>query len=331
MIRVLPAALLAACNFDQDPDGKYTPPQGDGDSPEVVSGYVCAPSGLTLPLAYVYIPIDENADGVEDFRYETKSDDYGSFEFENLPAGTYTLHVVKGSYDIVTEFEYDGVDRLNLGGQCIDVGDLKLAVVDGDWDSIEEILEYLGFPFELYSADAGQALVADAAALAEYDAVFLNCGSAYDGWSGAATAGLRDYAFAGGKVYASDWAYIMIERAFPDMVHFVNEEDSFGSPKVGNVGTVHGQVLDSVLKDVMGDEVELYYQLGQWVVADGVGGESSVLLQGSPSTSGGSLLDAPLTIRAPEGKGSALYTTFHNESQATADAKQILFEFVLNL
>ena len=63
MIRVIPAALLlAACKFDEDPDGKYVPPTDQGDSPEIVSGYVCAPSGLTLPYAYVYIPVDENGD-----------------------------------------------------------------------------------------------------------------------------------------------------------------------------------------------------------------------------------------------------------------------------
>jgi hypothetical protein len=329
MIRVLPAALFAACNLDRDPDGKYVPPTDQGDSPEIVSGYVCAPSGLTLPWAYVYIPIDEDADGVEDFRYETNTDDYGVFQFENLPAGTYTLHVVKGSYDIVTEFEYDGVDRMNLGGQCIDVGDLRLAVVDGDWDSIEEILDYLGFPFDFYTADAGEALVTNPDTLAGYDAIFLNCGGSYDAWSPGATTGLRNYALAGGKVYASDWAYVMIERAFPDMVHFHDEE--FAGPKVGNTGTVVGEVIDAPLRDVMGEEVELYYQLGAWVVADGVGEDSLVVVQGDVSTSAGSLVDAPLTIRSPEGKGSALYTTFHNESQATSDAKQILFEFVLNL
>jgi hypothetical protein len=321
--------LLAACNFSADPDGKYVPPEDQGDSPEVVSGYVCAPSGMTLPLAYVYIPIDEDGDGVEDFRYETKSDDRGAFEFDNLPAGTYTLHVVKGSYEVITEFDYTGVDRLNLGGQCIDVGDLKLAVVEGDWDSIEEILDYLGFPYDFYTADAGEALVSDANALAPYDAVFLNCGSSYDGWSPAATTGLHDYVFAGGKVYASDWAYIMIERAFPDMIHFVDEE--FSGPKVGETGMVKAEVLDPALQDVMGDEVDLYYQLGAWVVTDGVGKDSLVMVQGDASTTSGTIPDAPLTIRAPEGKGTALYTTFHNEAQATSDAKEILFEFVLNL
>ena len=151
----------------------------------------------------------------------------------------------------------------------------------------------------------------------------------YDTWSAAATQGLRNYAFGGGRVYASDWAYIMIERAFPDMVHFVDED--FAGPRVGVAGMVKGEVLDPALKDVMGDEVDLYYQLGAWVVADDVGKESSVMVQGDASTDAGSVADAPLTIRAPEGKGSALYTTFHNEAQATSDAKQILFEFVLNL
>jgi hypothetical protein len=113
------------------------------------------------------------------------------------------------------------------------------------------------------------------------------------------------------------------------MVHFHDEE--FAGPKVGNTGTVVGEVIDAPLRDVMGEEVELYYQLGAWVVADGVGEDSLVVVQGDVSTSAGSLVDAPLTIRSPEGKGSALYTTFHNESQATSDAKQILFEFVLNL
>ena len=329
ILRMLPAVLLAACNLDEDPDGKYVPPTEQGDSPEIVSGYVCAPSGLTLPLAYVYIPIDEDGDDVEDFRHETTSDEEGQFEFENLPAGTYTIHIVKGSYDIVSEFEYDGVDRLNLGGQCIDVGELKLAVVDGDYDSIEEILDYLGFPYDFYTADAGAGLVSNAEAIAPYDAVFLNCGGAYSGWSAAAMTGLRSYAMAGGKVYASDWAYITIERAFPDMVRFYGEPN--GSPTIGSVAMVTGAVIDPALREVMGKEVELYYQLPAWVVAEDVGEGSSVIVEGSPPTDAGSLIDAPLTIRAPQGKGSALYTTFHNESQATADAKQILFEFVLNL
>jgi hypothetical protein len=334
MIRVLPAALLAACNYDADPDGEYVPPVSRGDSPEIVSGYVCAPSGMTLPYAYVYIPIDEDDDGVEDFRYETTSGDDGSFEFEDLPAGHYTVHVVKGSYDIVSEFDYTGEDRLNVGGMCIDVGDLSLAVVQGDWDSIQEILDYLGFPYTLYTADQAAGLLSDPVNLAKYDAVFLNCGSVYDSLlatTPTAAPSLRAYAEAGGKVYASDWAYSMIEHAFPEMVHFHGEDDELGNPKVGNVGTVHGKVLDPALESVMGSEVEIYYQLGAWVVVDGVGTGSSVVVQGSPSTSSGTLDGVPLTIRAPQGKGSALYTTFHNEAQATADAKQILFEFVLNL
>ncbi len=158
---MLPAVLLAACDLNADPDGEYVPPTEQGDSPEIVSGYVCAPSGLTLPYAYVYIPIDENGDGVEEFRYETKSDEHGAFEFLDLPAGQYTVHVVKGSYDIVSEIDYSGVDRLNVGAMCLDVGNLRLAVIEGDWDSIQEILDYLGFPYDLYTADQGEAFLSD--------------------------------------------------------------------------------------------------------------------------------------------------------------------------
>jgi hypothetical protein len=329
MIRVLPAVMLAACNLNEDPDGEYVSPAGPGDSPEVISGVVCAPSGMTLPFAYVYIPIDENGDDAEEFRYETTSDDDGAFEFADLPAGHYTVHIEKGSYEIVSEVDYSGVDRLSLGHQCIDVGDLKLAVVEGDWDSIQEILDYLGFPYDKYTADEGEGFLSDPKKLAPYDAVFLNCGAKYDYMGDAAVNALRDYAMAGGKVYASDWAYSMIERAFPDMIHFY-DEDNFGS-KVGSEGHVAGQVLDPLLIDVMGKDIEIFYQLGAWVVADGVGKGSTVVVQGSALTSAGTLEGLPLTIRAPQGKGSALYTTFHNEAQATSDAKQILFEFVLNL
>ena len=59
-----------------------------------------------------------------------------------------------------------------------------------------------------------------------------------------------------------------------------------------------------------------------------------VLVQGDAPINwwygGGEVSSAPLAVRFDKG-GTALYTTFHNETQATIDMEKLLEEIILSL
>jgi hypothetical protein len=88
-----------------------------------------------------------------------------------------------------------------------------------------------------------------------------------------------------------------------------------------------------VIEDVLGSgTARLNYDLDAWAVPEDVGSETEVLVQGVADTIWwDTVTNAPLAVRTHIGEGTALYTSFHNESQVTEDMEAILNEFILSL
>lgn len=307
-----------------------------------VKGRICDPSGGSWVVgALVYVQVDENQDGTDDYRRETTTDGDGRFTLTGLPPGKHTVHVEKGSFTHSFEVTLQG-GMYELGEpECIPPDDVKIAVVTGAYDSIEHVLDRMGFEYDLYDGEyswsgesEGIKLLKNTSQLAQYDIVFLNCGMD-DSWtwsdSGVIGKNLKNFVVAGGSVYASDWAYYTFEVAFPDALSFVGNDNSPGAAYQGDAGTLSAKVLDANFQIALGkNTAQLNYDLAAWAVAESAKGDVDVLLEGTATTYMGSVQKSPLAAYV-QPNGRFVYTSFHNEPQSTGDMDKMLREMILGL
>lgn len=348
------ALLAAACSdYNINPTDKgeddgedVTDEQPDDDIPGDVNtgetgmleGRICDPSGGGWVVgAAVWISLDYNGDGVEDDRIDGETDADGHFLLSGVPMGTHTVYVEKGSFTTTFQVTLEDPGTTTLAEEeCLDATEVTIAVVTGQYDSIQHILDELGLEYDLYNGLNAQYLnlLNDPALMAEYDIIFFNCGMS-DSWQtnkGDIASNVKNYVLEGGSIYSSDWAYFVFESAFPDALDYYGDDNVSGSAYMGNVTHIQADVLDPNIQAIVGGSTaDLTYDLGSWVVPTSAKDTVDVLVKGdAPLVWGSAQKDAPLAVRFHKG-GTALYTTFHNESQITVDMKDILQEIILSL
>lgn len=345
MLRFLPLALLLiGCqeydlqpNTDPngtltdgaDPDGKVPAdvPQGG------ISGRICAPNGSTW-VAGAMVSVEHEFGATATF-----TDGDGWFTLEGIPVGTHTVHVSKGSFEttFVVEVFADQITELPYS-ECIEQGETKIAVVTGQYDDIGAVIDHLGITYDTINGVSNTQYVdflRDPAWMGEYDAIFFNCGMGFD-WETHPDVNdnLRDYIQDGGSIYASDWAYYLVESTWPGQQVFHGDDTILGEAFVGIDGVVDADVLDPVMADLLGsDSAQINYDLGAWAAMVSANGE--VLIEGQYEYSAGAfgptnVRTAPLAYRMSD-NGTVIYTTFHNEQQTTVDMGLILQEIILSL
>ena len=305
-----------------------------------VTGYVCAPSGVKVTGAQVKVKaVDCNGQPV---LLSDMSDGDGNFIIPNVPSGTVTVVVTKGDFSVTYTVQVnDGqvTDAANIVEDiCFPDKQVKLAVVTGNWDMIEDILSKLGLSYDLYDGkfNTSQAigLLTNLGKMNEYDVIFFDCGAEhFDIVAGnpLIQQNLQAYVQAGNSIYASDWAFVYAEFPWPQAIDFYGADNADYGPKVGNAGTITGTVVDVNLQNYLGKaNVTINYDLSMWVVVQAAAGTTGVHIVGNVPQAGGSV---PLMMsHAPYGgTGRVLYTTFHNEFQVTGDMKQILYYLVFEL
>lgn len=329
---------LAACN-----EGQLAPsPIEEGHG--TISGRVCGPQGdVWLADAHVWVVRPDSS------LNETYTDVDGNFTLENVLAGTQTLFIEKGSFSSQQDVEVTEGEATVLTEQtCIDPASAHVAVVTGDWDSIEDILTGAGITdITLYDGMNGtsptdETLLTDLSLMSGYDIIFLNCGQYPASFFTNPTIinNLRSYVDAGGSLYSSDWAYDFVEIAFPEAVDYYGDDNMRNAGAAGVDGPITASVTDAALAAALGrTSVQLNYDLPQWVVPTGASGASRVLVQGNATAFNMStfamepVADAPLAVQFGFGQngGSVVYTSFHNEQQATADMNLILTYMIFEL
>jgi len=303
-----------------------TGPDGNGDSfdPDHLSGYDYAADGET-PVAGALVELTYY--GVLAADYTTTTDTEGEFVFDQeLPDGGALLEASKGGFHAETDVnvpgDFDEDVRLDL-----EIDSSEIAVVPGYFDSIEDILDELGYDYTTLS----DADLADWSNLEPLQMLFLNCGSDTD-WASDADviANLERFVDEGGYLYASDWEWEYIEAVWPDAIEFLDLEGD-GGPLWGEEGTVTGEVMRQELEDYLGSHtVDIYYNLGCWAVILDAGPGTEVLLQGDIEYYDGSAEDAPLMVDFSYGAGKVGYTTFHNEAQLDDQVRTVLVYFIFN-
>ena len=134
----------------------------------------------------------------------------------------------------------------------------------------------------------------------------------------------------GGTLYASDWRYDVVKAAFPEVV----DAASMGE---GLIQEVQAEVVDPGLKDFIGPTVLLKFDLGQWKTAAFAGPNVTTLIRGRYKRQRykddrvGEWAMAPLLVKFTAGKGTVIFTSFHNEKQNSTTEKKLLQYLVFTL
>ncbi len=368
-------AIGCDCGSEDETTGRFGGANDDedtiptcefGDAP--LQGFVLAPDGIThVGGAKVELP---------ELGLETTSDVEGFFAFDLVEGGIQHLKATKGEYvgDASAQICADETNEKDI---IVRPPPHTIAVVPGDYDTVQDVLKGMGFvegtDFDMLTPTD----LEDESKIATYTYLFLNCtAEPYIAPAGSdddadddttdddttdddatdddtvdddavdddtvATSGhggiepldvgmvnenLFNFVQAGGRLYASDWSYAYVEFVWPDAISFPS------NPKIG-LGSyeVLADVVDADLAEHLGKtQIEIFFDLPIWVVMDGVGEGTSILVQGSFETNTVPFEDEPLLVRFDSGEGRVTYTSFHNEAQVTDDVYQLLSYLMFNL
>lgn len=305
-----------------------------------IMGRICAPNGWRyINDAKVSI---EHPWGVA----VTYTDEEGFFILDGIPAGEHVVIVQKGSF--MTQFSVliSPNEVLELASEECLRDDLNIAVVTGEYDHIQSIIDELGVTYTVIdgmfngpTAPHRQFLL-DPAAMEEFDVIFFNCGLNYEALqTDFAFIGnnLREFVENGGSVYTSDWAYFLSERAFPDMVEFRGNDDTLLASATGAAGAVTATVFDAAMQGSLGsDQAQITFDLDVWITAEGAGPGTSTMVYSKYQYWNDTYTklndgEGPLAVKLETAGGRVIFTSFHNEQQVTLDMVTLMEEIIFAL
>ena len=212
---------------------------------------------------------------------------------------------------------------------------LRLAVTPPVYDDMGVLLHGLGKGYAYDDLPMDKLL--DAGSLKPYNVVFFTCGGVPESWLGAEVGvsqrgdeihnpnmevfsklrdALRAFVSEGGTLYASDLRYNQIAMVFPE----------FCSPTLdkGKPQTVQAEVVIPELAKLLGSTVPLEFDKPEWCPAGFAGEGCEVLLKGKFENMEGKQCESPLMVRFHCGKGTVIFTSFHNEKTQGEVAEKLL-------
>lgn len=199
----------------------------------------------------------------------------------------------------------------------------RLAVSRKHYDDMGKLLDELGEGYKYTQLDDFD--LHNTKTLSKYDVVFLTCSTSGNSDKQFQSA-LRDYVMHGGTLYASDIRYDALAGAFPEYV--VNPQRR---PRNGGSGDVMAKVTDSGLRQILGPTMKLHFNLSSWRPASFKRQKVSVLLEGQYDTGLGTYGEAPLLVKFNCGKGTVIFTSFHNEAQNSQTEMKLLKHLVFTV
>lgn len=220
--------------------------QPDAGEPEctdvgAVSGRVCAPDQRTwVNGARVYVDaIDCN--GHLTHRETTSSAD-GTFTLDGVPAKNVTVRVALGAFtqDTPVSVRQGSTTAIPENQLCVAQKTVRIAVVTGSGDKIEDLLTSLNLQYTLFGGDTStwtsqaEPFLSDLEQLKQFDLVFIDCaaakksGTTIDLGSNAdlITENLNKYVHQGGSLYSSDWGLVFTVAASPTHFTFATQSNA---------------------------------------------------------------------------------------------------------
>jgi len=187
----------------------------------------------------------------------------------------------------------------------------------GVWDDMAKLLATLGEGYRFRLIETRELDVPKR--FEDFDVLFLTC--APGGTEPAVTENLRGFVGGGGTLYASDWRYDAVAAAFPDVVARNLRHD-------GSAQSLDARVVDPGLRDLIGPTVPLKFDLDKWKPAAFGGDRVKVLLEGTYQRQTRGIATAPLLVKFAFGKGTVIFTSFHNEKQ-NSEIEQKLLKYLV--
>lgn len=339
------AALLlgpACSDYSVSADPDYERPTYNGS----IAGRVCAPDGGEwLADATVYVNIVDEEGLIVDVR-TAYTDRNGDWLLEDLaPDVEYEVIIQYGDEVIGTEsvFVANGEDVRLPDPNCFDPLELSIAIVTGDYDDINLVLESMGFANYRTIDGTSEPLLTefltDANQLGAYDVVFFNGGHVEEGVfydfdasnpvPAQVISNLQDFVAEGGSVYASDWSYDVIELAWPDAIDFLGDDNLRDDAQAGEYDIVDAKVTDEALAKYLGaSAIEVEYDLPVWPPIELVEPYVSVHLTGNVVYREGEnesqLPSVPLLASFSGGEGRVAYATFRVVANHNSDMVSVL-------
>jgi len=289
-------------------------------NPGQVTGTVTSPNGnVPIPGATVSIA------SYLAYTASTTTDSAGKYTLNNVPDGNYTLTATKGNWSGQITISVQGGSVSGDTQIRFDTDASNIAVVQGDYDSVEIVLNDLGVLYTfIYESD-----LADYSIVSGFKIIFLNCGCDTSYASDPTVqANLQNFVAGGGSLYASDWAYLYAEDAWSSAIDFPAD------PYIGDSQEITADVVDSALAAYLGSTtVPINFDLWSWVVMNGVGAGTTIHISGDFTTYDGPMTDKPILVSfSPSvGGGRVVYTSFHYEAQITDESKKVLEYFIFSL
>lgn len=276
----------------------------------------------------------------------------GYFQLDDLPAeAEYDVKVVYGADYLLEETVYVGdgeVIELDTP-DCFDPLELDVAVVSGDYDDFELVLSNMGFAnYEVINGQDEAELrsfLLDPDAMSQYDVIFFNGGFVEDGIiyggedetvSFQVMSNIVDYVTSGGAIYASDWAYDVVEQGWPDAINFVGTDEEPDAAQLGEYGFVTAAVSDSAMAEWLGSNyIDVEYDLPVWPPMEQVDDAVSIHLTGTidyrEGTSTYTLSSVPMLVSFTAGEGRVTFSTFRVAKNASTDMMLVLQYMMYNL
>ncbi|KQS92943.1 carboxypeptidase-like regulatory domain-containing protein [Chryseobacterium sp. Leaf394] len=205
--------------------------------------------------------------------YHTTSDSEGNFTLE-APEGNHTIYIQTGNgsnFRTQATANIKANETVNLELTQTKLTQVaKIAYVKGTYDKIEDIIQTLGYTAtEITNAD-----LANLNTLAQYDIVFLNCGSRkfsqFANLYPVIENNLAVFVANGGSIYASDWdvAYLVGGNDNTNNCNLAGgfiPDSKLCSKNIGSSGIVPGTVSNAPLATALGfNTLNLDFDLGAW-------------------------------------------------------------------
>ena len=198
-------------------------------------------------------------------------------------------------------------------------------------DSLGEGYRYQKFPLED---------LLDKNKMAEFDVIFLTCSGVPVAWLGAKIGpgerldteayepnekalkpvyeSLNQFVSRGGTLYASDLHYTLVARAFPDYARPDQAQRGVKDQKV------NAQVVDPGLRELIGGEMPLQFDMEGWYPAAFAGEKLTTYLRGTYRPQMGEPRQAAFLVKFPYHDGTVIFTSFHNEKQNSETELKLL-------
>ena len=136
----------------------------------------------------------------------------------------------------------------------------------------------------------------------------------------------------------TDWAYDLVEAAWPDQISFLQEDDGLDGAQLGVSESVIARVTDPNLAGALGaDQVELQTPWGYWTVIEDVGPDVTVHMRGDvdwrqPNGGGTARIeDVPLVVSFEHQGGRVIFSSFAWRAQRQEVADALLASLVEGL